>query len=471
MKKVSLIMMGSFVALVAAASLTQASETTTGQAQTKETVRKHKKVKKSVRRTKAKRDHYVAPVATPAPAAEVKTAAQDVAATPITEKAPTLQISGEMSSNFYVFKTKKREENGGKGRGTHIALDDSRLNFEAAGSVPALDYSLLIGVSGNTEEGENPIQEARLKFVSRAGSLLLGNHRGPTDFMAVGAFSTSASSGTGGVYGNYKAVINETSGVVIRDDLALSGKLQSPKDMTKVTYVTPRVFGIQVGYAYTPDGLHRGEAKLKTYTTDVGVVGANNIHELGVNWKHDFQCGLSAALSLTGLTGKSRDERRISNSARDASLFPFKRHNPKAYAVGMTLKYQGFEIGGEYLDNRKSGVLKGFTHADGGKVYTAGIGYTFGLNTIGLTYLHSKHKLGQHGGIDFGNVKADVGAVVLERQFYTGLSGYVEGVAFKYKATNEAKLATWHTTKNALKGTSVGNNRGTVTTLGMKMKF
>jgi hypothetical protein len=386
-----------------------------------------------------------------------------------------VELSGETTTNFYVFKFSKenRHQNDGKGRGTHMAVEDSRINIEAFGkameSLGGLEYSFLIGFSGNTEPGTNPIQENRLKLKGRWGTVIAGDHRGVTDFMAAGTFVFSG--GTGGILGNYSNVYNETTGVVRKDDLSFVAK-----DMTKLTYVTPRVMGLQVGYSFTPDGTHKGEQKLKSHTRRDGdlMFAANNIHEVGVNFKKDIANATSLFLSATGIFAKPRDNKAGIPNTVDVRYYPYSRHNVQAYALGAVLKYKGFSFGGEYLDNGKSGQMRVLRKADAGKVYTVGVGYETGPYAFSLSYLHSKRRLGTDTatGTDYGTITADVVGLTGDIEVAKGFGIYGEVIGVTNKASkNVATVHTWNRNVNGYGTTTVGTNRGHVLITGAKMKF
>lgn len=405
------------------------------------------------------------------------------------EKAPKkglgLEISGTTSTNYYLFETKVREPNGGKGRGTHLAVDDSRLNFEIFGKASdclgGLEYSFLIGFSGDAEVGNNPVLEDRIKLKGEWGTFLAGDTRGVTDFMAVGTFYFLGA--TGGILGNYKEVINETTGSIVRDDLL---NRFTPKDQTKVIYVTPRVYGIQAGYSFTPDGSHKGEQDLASHTpfsSGVKAVAGGarfagvNFHEFAVNYKDSYMTCVDVSLSATGILGKMRDLRRSLQGVAvvNQANYPFPRRHMKAFALGAVIEYAGFSIGGEFLNNLKSGQLTALKESDLGKVYSIGIGYKKDCNAVSLAYMHTKRKLGRlpttTGDIDFGNTKADNASVTFDHELAPGLAYYAEGVLFKMHASQPGNLDNWNVTQNGFGDPTIGPNRGQVVITGMRIKF
>jgi hypothetical protein len=412
---------------------------------------------------------------------------KEVIAKPAQSKRLGLEISGETSANYYWFENKQREPDKGKGRGSHLAVDDSRINFEVFGKASeclgGLEYSFLIGMSGNAETGNNPIEENRIKLKGEWGTFLAGDTRGVTDFMAVGTFYFLGA--TGGILGNYKAVINETSGIVIRDDLL---NRFTPKDQTKVIYVTPRIYGVQLGYSYTPDGSHKGDQHLHSHTpTSSGYKSVNSgvrfagvsFNEFAVNYKDSYLTCVDVSMSATGIIGEMRDLRRTlqGNANVNQAYYPWNRRHMKAFALGAVVEYAGFSLGGEYLNNLKSGELKVLKGSNLGQVYTIGIGYKKDENEMSLAYLHSKRKLGRLevgplAGMNFGNVKADNFSLTFDHEIAPGLVAYAEGIAFKMHASQPGTLTTWNSTVNGFSTDhNVGPNRGQVLITGARIKF
>lgn len=422
-------------------------------------------------------------------------------------KALGLEISGGTSFNMYGF---GQFLDAKKKHGTHFGADNSRINFEVLGKtgpeLGSVEYSFLIGLSGNTEAGKTSVEENRIKLKTKYFTWLGGVHRGVTDFMSVGGFTFYG--GTGGVLGNYKAVINETAGSVLRDDPAGHGK-----DRTKTTLVTPRFMvsdfgGFQFGYSYTPDGEHQGEAKLNTVVTTTGTFAAagKSLHEFGVNFKGEAANGLIAQISFTTLLGKAKalDKNGAPGAvpvaaAADTNLYGQRSFgNIKSYAIGLMLSYAGFSVGGEYLNNGSSLSLGSFSSssntgpgyndaaytvsgADAGRVYNFGAGYEFGKHKVTLGYLNSTRNLGTANltnatanapvTIEFGSVDARVLSTTYDYKLAKGLKVYAEathfdtkhnGVSDNLKVYNQA--ATGATSAN-------GSNNGNAFVAGIAVSF
>ena len=130
------------------------------------------------------------------------------------DQAPALTISGQAISAYYGFKSSQREANGGRGNGQAIRAEDTRINFDVFGQTSSwggLEYGYLVGLSGNTQPGQNPVSENRIKLKGSWGTLFFGTHRGVDQIMPVGAFSTAGANG-GVLGGSYKDVRTDLRG-------------------------------------------------------------------------------------------------------------------------------------------------------------------------------------------------------------------------------------------------------------------
>tara|TARA_A100000171_G_C2135901_1_gene150193 strand:+ start:1037 stop:2356 length:1320 start_codon:yes stop_codon:yes gene_type:complete len=406
-----------------------------------------------------------------------------------TSRGPSLEISGETNVLFYSFNQGKKEANNGKGQGSHISVEDSRLNFRFSGRADVLgglEYTGFIGITGNTEAGKTSVEENWIMLRNGHGRLIVGGHRGVADRMATGAFSVMGS--TGGFDGNYKNVVNVSTGVNRSTDM-----VGIQKDSNKVTFVLPRYYGLQAGVSFTPHGEQQGEAKLRTISSrssGINPYDKNNV-ELGVNYKTDLQ-GLGVKTSLTVLTGQSQPIRRRGTSPVNSegrrfseTLYSGERSNSLSYALGLLLTYGNFEAGFEFIDNGESQVLKAIKDRDAGQMYTVAAGYTFGANKIALGYQFSERKLGtriEHFGqtdivaADNPKAKAKVISLTYDHKLAKGLSVFAEANYFDFKTDDrwvqaQEKARTSGATGASSISEGVGNNHGHVFMLGTKVRF
>jgi hypothetical protein len=408
------------------------------------------------------------------------------------EQGPSLKFSGQTEVNYYGLKQNVREGNNGKGNGHHMAVDYSKVNFDVFGKTKkfgGLEYSALLALSGNADDG-TPI-ENRIKLKNEWGTLIAGNTRGVDDFMAVGSFSVMGA--TGGVAGNYTNVLNESTGVVLSKDL-----VGRPKDATKVSYVTPRLNGIQAGITFTPSTAHKGEHKLETINPKSAKSQPFDKNQVGVglNFKEKFGNGFETNLSATAIFGNTQAPVRLTKLSR-----PVDYHKTQSYMLGAHFKYKDWEIGGEFIDNGKSRVpshnlgaylesatkdangkydftparLDRAKKADAGKAYSAALGYTWGDHKWSVGYFGSTKNI-QSG---YDKAKANVYSATWDRKLAPGLGVYAEANYVDMKTDKKAAE-----NQNALKkgakelglsdsdlNDGIRSNKATVFVVGTKLKF
>jgi hypothetical protein len=427
---------------------------------------------------------------------------------------PRLKISGEGTFHGMFHRQKQREQNAGKGNGVHFEMGDARINFDVFGKasqLKGLEYSLLLGLNGDTNETQN-IQELRLKLKGDWGTVFLGNSTGVENFMSVGPWQ-NVFGGTGGADGNYTHAINRTSGAVVSVQ-----PLGRTKTSTKFSYVTPRIMGFQAGVSFTPNTKHLGEQRLFTLnnTQDTGYVAGNSNYQgilgangggnalpfeknnvaFGVNYKNKFSNGFDVAASALGIWGKTQaPQGRVAttgfanpNSANQSSFG--RRDKTQTYLLGIVFGYAGFEAGFEFIDNGKSQEISSLQRNDAGKVYNFGAAYNLGPDKWSLGYAHTTRKLG--GGIlqgnlglisvpDLGKATGNVYSIAWDRKLAPGLSVFVEGDYFKFDTNplmninpGYAGYQGWWIQGSAASNKEsdfVDSNRGHVGMVGVKVKF
>lgn len=399
------------------------------------------------------------------------------------------KITGETSANHYVFNMTQKNQNDGKGRGNHLAVEDSLLNFDVSSTYANHEFGYLIGITGNAEKGENPIKENRIKVKGAWGTILVGDTKSPSDFMAVD--TSYFVGGTGGVLGNYRGVINETTGVILKTDLL---DALSPKDQTKIIYVSPNFYGFQAGYAYIPDGSHKGEQKLASHSPHShGIktladkrLSGQNFHEMVLKYKitpaEKFNIDFSGSTifgKMRNLNGKMRNSK--DNFAQELHAYRIKNHLTHSmsierndlfsYAGGLVVSYNGFSIGSEFVNNGKSAQLKILEGGNMGKVWTIGAGYSDQLNKVSLTYFNSKRSLGKIENHNFGNAKAENFALTFDRQILPGMTLYAEGLLLNHKNSSNDNVKHWSKHMNGFSDVLIYSNKGKVITTGTRLKF
>lgn len=374
---------------------------------------------------------------------------------------PKVTLSGEGNAAFYAFKGAQRQENGGRGNGTAVFVEDTRLNIEAEGMTHeygGIIFNYLMGITGTTASNTTSVEESRIMLKGQWGRILIGTHRPVGDRMAKGTHNTQVA--TGGPMGNYSKVINISTGVNKSVDM-----IGTAKDVNKISIISPRVKGFQLGVSFTPHGAHQGDAKPKT-------IAASNLPFTKNNWEASLnyitRCSneLVWKFSLSGVFAKAHV-----GGGEKALAYP--RHDAKSYAIGTEIEYKNFTWGAEFINNGRSMARKDIVGQNMGQVYSTGLSYNFGKNTVSAGYLHSTRSLGQityQGNTINPSAKANVFSVGVERKVAPGLKIYAEGTRFIYQ-THQAWVDVQNSKKQFNDDDGVRNNQGHVLIMGTKVTF
>ncbi|MGL4426414.1 MAG: porin [Alphaproteobacteria bacterium] len=407
------------------------------------------------------------------------------------EKKLRLEISGKSSFNVIsgeqsqrtvqTFKTVAADPDDAKSKADSamFSLDSSKINFKVFGKSDfGLDYSLHFSLTGDTN-ATNSVRETYLKFEGNWGSVILGDTAGVEDIMAVGGFDTQV--GSGGFDGSFENILAVTTGVKTTVDLP-----GDTGDATKIAYVTPRLEGVQLGISFAPDTKHDGSAKLNTAShpnADAPVPFDRNSISAGLNYMRELQNGLKLSLSLTGIAGTTRPERKaVAGQFLD-------RENTRAWAVGGVVEYKNFSFGAEYMRGGKSNQLKTdvagvdpypatpalsaplnyvASKARAADMFNLGVSYAFTPDTkVSLGYYHSERKT----GFENHKAKGDVFAGGVEHKVAEGLVVYGEYANHNLK--NPSALYEARMLSNALGGAVKGvkNQRANTVILGTRIQF
>ena len=427
---------------------------------------------------------------------------------------PALKVFGQGTFAAMLFNQKRTEENNGKGNGSHFTMTDGFLGFQVMGKADGygeLEYELLLGLDPNPDSTN--VDTASILLRGEWGTLMLGNTYGAEYFMSKGPLQ-QVIGGIGGADGDYTQVVNRTSGALISMQ-----PIGRTKNGTKISYYTPRIYGLQAGFSFTPNSRHRGEAKLFTHNNvrDGGFVipfDKNNI-AAGLNYVNKFSNGVELGLSVNGIWAQTQQPQ-----GRGGIPGPFINLNQSTYAprqktktwlAGIVLGYQNFEAGFEYIDNGKSNEVNHplFEGSDAGKIYNFGLAYNIGPDKISVGFSHTKRKLPANAQLtqanypnvagqpnfgvaftDLGHSKSDVVSLAWDRKLAPGLTIFAEGVYFKYSADQRLNrfmdvqvpaavgtvsagsyYAAQSSGGSASQGQYVPNNQGHVIMAGAKVKF
>jgi len=287
------------------------------------------------------------------------------------------------------------------------------------------------------------------------GRVEMGSNYGADDTLKVDAGTIARA--TGGIDGDWRFFANNRLGnpFIATSDLpinygatgtGLSGAgtfgggtpngfgNQSTENINKVTYYTPKWYGLQAGLSYAPNDSNRGQTLGRTdHGAPITVGGATGgVAASTISSAHDIWQGgigyngqwnqVGFGLSATGEHGQA-----------DATSY----HDLNAWALGAKASYLGFSAAGSYGDWGKS--LRTGTSVSTNRFWTLGGAYEYGPYGLSVTYLGSKYDNAIASTDKFRNIV--VGA---DYKLAPGLTPYAE-VAFY----NEDGQGTGHGVDNS----------------------
>lgn len=397
---------------------------------------------------------------------------------------PALRITGEAKGVFHQYRNSHPA--GEFGHGHLFSMEDTELDFIAEGRMNFLGaekYDWKLAISGDTNAPTAPF-ENRLRLRGAWGVVYFGNVKGVESIMARGAYSVMG--GTGGFDGNGMATILRPTGVVTGTDL-----VGATGYATKISYITPRIWGLQLGASFTPNSEHKGEGKngaphyrssVKTPKEPFDV----NSWAGGINYKQEFCNGLAISMSATGIVAYSHQPQRggLNQSTFFNSSQTARVHNTQGWALGGVAEYRGFELGVEWMNNRNSrqytdyldlvsnpGQPPFFGIFNAGKAFSIASGYTFGPDKVAVGYYGSTRKFNGEPA------RADIYSVTYDRKLIPGLSIFAEFNRYFLHSSQAAVnfqnrlLATApEATRSRMDPGRKGNNAHAIL-LGSKLKF
>ncbi|MBY0293549.1 MAG: porin [Alphaproteobacteria bacterium] len=397
---------------------------------------------------------------------------------------PQIKFQGQTSFNSFFFRNKRIFQAGDLGdsdckrrkfgRGQLFTVDSSRLRISVDGRTdPGMEYGLVFVLNGDVNSG-NTLRENYLYFSGTWGQLYAGDTFGVEGTMAFGGWDQWG--GTGFIEGGrYDRVVNYTTGTVHSVDL-----IGDTSRDTKLTYLTPRWKGVQVGVSYTPRTAHRGEQKIEARRSESSPkepFGTDNIAS-GINFIHKFTNGFEMALSATSVFAKTHSEYRL------APL----RKNVASYAFGATFNYSDVGFSVEYGNNGRSQDFKQSKEkSNSGQWVDFGLSYKWSASTklsAGYYYAWRKALNGTVKVVDNkiisvsnthkSNAKTNGVMAAIDHKLAPGLGVYFEYANLQMK--NPAAVAEGARVNQVLQkcGDFIGpvkNNQANVFILGSRLVF
>ena len=153
----------------------------------------------------------------------------------------------------------------------------------------------------------------------------------------------------------------------------------SLEDATKLSYISPRFSGLQVGVSYTPDQGEVGQTATRSETTG----DYENVINAGINYMADYD-GIGVNAGISGEFG-------------DAELAT--TEDLSAWNAGLNLSMGDFTLGGSYGDWGESQLAAGSTTDS--DYWTLGAGYDYGMGGVSVTYIDSSYTTNDFTNLSF----------------------------------------------------------------------
>ena len=302
------------------------------------------------------------------------------------------------------------------------------------------------------------------------GRVEAGSNFSSVTMMELGAHSVAtATGGVSGYWGDYANVVTPGTGADQSDAFILTGRnsvyreslansnvhasgsgVLGGESARKVTYMTPKYSGVQLGVSYTPDQANNGAFNPQTPVD--GLTSANDMrlkNVFGVVLGYDHKVsGMDFAGEVHYQGGKN------TGSVENKLAY----NNLSEWGVGGKVAKGPISLAASYDSANKSNALK---TATGTKNYywTVGVGYEMNKLAASVTYLN-----GQQGNKlvadapSYNMSKTSAWSVGVDYMLASGLKTYAEFTAYSLKNA-------------ALQGTKYPANKGNVFLAGAVVKL
>ena len=268
----------------------------------------------------------------------------------------------------------------------------SEVRVTATGTADnGLEYGARIDLLTSTDLTQNA-RRTGIYAQGRYGRVEFGDLDGASNNLAV----LSPSVGIGqvnGSYVNFVPTASRPAGSVVDTGGGMIRSIDSDQ-ATKVTYYTPRISGVQAGISYVPEVDSQEDGEQVQFFDNVG--NQADMVELGLNYRNVFDNGVRLRAGATYDMSEAKD-----GSGRE---------DVRAWGLGLRVGYEGFEVGGGYVDNGDSNNNAGVAD-DNETAFHAGVRYEQGAWGIAANYIHEDYD--QNGGRGVTTVGGDYSAFVL----------------------------------------------------------
>lgn len=311
-------------------------------------------------------------------------------------------------------------------------LTASEVHFDVVRETASdVEYRAFIQLRTSTDDRLNA-DRVHISAKTRCGLFDIGDNDGASDLLAYYTpylgFGQAVDGFGQSVDADYTSFLDPASGTQI------GPKALDTEAATKITYLSPRLYGLRVGISYAPE-FDKGENIVRTKRDDLSAAAPGpsenpqalnralidyvqpnrnsgrlavddnftrgdpesfftrsfrDIIELGANYNQEFK-GVMYRFSGGYVHGEAKKATTAADRRRDLN----------AWSIGTEIDFnRDFRIGGSYVDNRHSGQLKSFHKQDRkafnfGAVYEPGpwgVSANFIIEDLGGTNIHGSGK-------------------------------------------------------------------------------
>jgi outer membrane protein OmpU len=307
--------------------------------------------------------------------------------------APKVRVGGTLHTQYGVIsqpKTFRKElgtENNGKEIRQNGLVNATELEIAVDGKLNATTkYGALIVLNADTylDIPDDYVADKVMMFVENNswGRFEAGSGAAVTKSMAVSANTIAVA--TGGINGVQQKWFNSRNadgtryGEMFIKWPELPMRCDGMTNGNKITYYTPKFSGFGFGVSYSPDSSSRGTVAALKKVRRHSDSEFHNVFDLGVNYEGKLQ-NIGFKVGAIGQLGRAK---------HDAT----KRHDLKAWELGLKLDYAGLSVAGSYSDWGKSGTPKGRQVGAkyGAKYWTLGTAYAYKDVNMSVTYFNGK---------------------------------------------------------------------------------
>ncbi len=419
---------------------------------------------------------------------------------PSTAKTPPVVFRGKASFNMIGGNQKNKDTvtifgqpnaaiNGGSAvsktrNGSYMfSLDDTQLEAVVSNPMDFLSFqkwrfNLVFSADKSLAQTKRVIKEAYLTFLSPYSTVYVGNYKGVEDLMAYSG--SSVLGGSGGFKGAYQNFFSPTTGVYTAVDL-----LGYTDRATKLSLMSSRINGFQLGFSFTPNSTQFGSSKLSTGTPPPSngfVPYTVGNFAAGLQWMRALTPEIELRFSATALSAQAKPE-KVLNSTN------LERNRVRSWALGGILSYGDFSLATSYGRSGKSlqfardqagitppqiagqGVMGPLNYnssqATGPQWFDIGVRYILQKTRFALGYYQSRRKTGFDA-----KARASIWNASITQQIQPGLEVYVEG--YRVKTTNpraayEGKMVARNLQNGSIPVTL--DNRANILITGVKASF